>query len=142
MVLSRLIAAAAITFAPTLGFAEVKKLDLTTMPLNATPIEGVSSAMVSGSMGQEGVFGANAIMSDGSVFPPHTHPDARMSLVIEGTMYLGVGEEVEPGKETAYQAGTVALTPAGVPHWMAARDGDVRILEIGTGPTVTNWSAQ
>ena len=137
----KIFAATVIALEPSLVNAEVKKLDLKDMPLNPTPIEGVSSAMVSGNMQQAGVFGANAIMSEGSIFPPHTHPDARMSLVIEGTMYLGVGDTVDPGKEKAYEAGSMALTPAGVSHWMAARNGDVRVLEIGTGPTVTNWTA-
>ncbi|EBA13947.1 cupin domain-containing protein [Roseobacter sp. CCS2] len=125
---------------PSFALAEVSKLTLSEMPLNQTPIDGVSSAMMSGSMGTEGVFGANAVMEGGSVFPPHSHPDARMSLVIEGTMYLGVGTSVDPDAEQVFKAGTVALTPAGVPHWMAARDGDVRILEIGTGPTTTDWT--
>ncbi len=125
---------------PSLAIAEVSKLILSEMPLNQTPIEGVSSAMMSGAMDAEGVFGANAIMEDGSIFPPHSHPDARMSLVIEGTMYLGVGTSIDPSAEQVFEAGSVALTPAGVPHWMAARDGDVRILEIGTGPTTTDWT--
>ncbi len=134
------IALIATTLAPTLANAEVSKLTLSEMPLNQTPIEGVSSAMMSGSFGAEGVFGANAIMEDGSIFPPHTHPDARMSLVIEGTMYLGIGSAIDPEAEQVFEAGSIALTPAGVPHWMAARDGNVRIIEIGTGPTTTDWT--
>ena len=140
MTTRKIIGLFAILTVPTIGWAEVKKLDLDQMPLNQTPIEGVSSAMVSGAMDAEGAFGANAIMEDGSVFPPHTHPDARMSIVLQGTVYLGIGEAVDQSLEQVFQAGTVAVTPAGVPHWMAARDGDVRILEIGTGPTVTDWT--
>jgi len=142
MILAKTFGLIAILAVPTVAAADVTRLDLTGMPLNQTPIDGVSSAMISGAMDAEGVFGANAIMQDGSVFPPHSHPDARMSLVIEGTMYLGVGDAVDPSAEQVFEAGTVALTPAGVPHWMAARDGDVRILEIGTGPTKTDWSRQ
>lgn len=140
MTIKKIFCLVAIITAPTIGWADVTKLDLDQMPLNQTPIEGVSSAMVSGAMNEDGVFAANAIMENGSVFPPHTHPDARMSLVLEGTMYLGIGDAVDPSLEQVFKAGTVALTPAGVPHWMAARDGDVRILEIGTGPTVTDWT--
>lgn len=125
---------------PTFSVAEVSKVALAEMPLNQTPLDGVSSAMMSGAMDADGVFGAVAVMEDGSVFPAHSHPDARMSLVIEGTMYLGVGDAIDPEAEQVFEAGTVALTPAGVAHWMAARDGDVRILEIGTGPTTTDWT--
>ncbi|MEL6465640.1 MAG: cupin domain-containing protein [Pseudomonadota bacterium] len=125
---------------PSLAIADVSKLTLDKMLLNDTPIDGVASAMMSGSMDAEGVFGANGYIEEGSIFPPHTHPDARISLVIEGTMYLGVGSTVDASAEQVFEAGTVALTPAGVPHWMAARDGDVRIIEIGTGPTTTDWT--
>lgn len=125
---------------PGIAAADVAKIDLGTMPLGQTPIDGVSSAMIAGTMDSDGVFGANAVMEAGSVFPPHSHPDARMSFVVEGTMYLGVGDVVDPALEQVYEAGTVAITPAGVPHWMAARDGDARIVEIGTGPTTTDWS--
>lgn len=140
MTFIKMMALISTTLVPTLAIAEVSKLTLSEMPLNQTPIAGVSSAMMSGAMDDEGVFGANAVMKDGSVFPPHTHPDARMSLVIEGTMYLGVGNSVDPEAEQVFEAGSVALTPAGVAHWMAARDGDVRIIEIGTGPTITDWT--
>ena len=125
--------------APSLALADISKVNLLDMPLGQTPLDGVSSAMVSGAMDADGTFGANALMEDGSVFPPHSHPDARLSLVLEGTMHLGMGDAVDPGAEEVFEAGTVAITPAGIAHWMAARDGDVRILEIGTGPTTTDW---
>ncbi|GFE66198.1 cupin domain-containing protein [Litoreibacter roseus] len=125
---------------PTVLIAEVSKLSLTEMPLNQTPIEGVSSAIMSGAMDAEGAFGANAIMKACSIFPPHSHPNARMSLVVEDTMYLGVGTSIDPDAEQVFEAGTVVLTPEGVPHRMAARDGDVQMLEIRTGPTTTDWT--
>lgn len=119
--------------------AEVETVVLQDMPLADTPIDGVASSFVTGSFGAAGTFAANATMRDGSLFPPHRHPDARLSVVVSGTMYLGVGETVDPAAEQALTAGALAVTPAGVPHWMAARDGDVTILEIGTGPTRTEW---
>ena len=57
------------------------------------------------------------------------------SLMVEGTMHRGSGSAVVPERETGYPAGIAVLTPAGTFHWMAARDGDVRILEIGSGPS-------
>lgn len=119
---------------------EVETHVLNEMELTPTPLDGVASTMVGGAMDDDGAFAAQAVMADGAVFPPHDHPDARVSLVLEGTMYLGTGEIVDEAAERAFQAGSVAITPAGVMHWMAARDGDVRILEIGTGPTETRWA--
>lgn len=140
MTISKTIALITALSVPSLTIAEISKVDLAEIGLNQTPIDGVSSAMLSGAMDADGVFGAVAVMEGGSIFPAHTHRDARMSLVIEGTMYLGVGDTVDPDAEQVFEAGSVALTPAGVPHWMAARSGDVRILEIGTGPTSTDWT--
>ncbi|WP_411890286.1 hypothetical protein [Yoonia sp. SDW83-1] len=51
----------AVAAMPTVVIAEVSKLSLTEMPLNQTPIEGVSS-MISGAMDAEGVFRAADIM--------------------------------------------------------------------------------
>jgi len=62
-----------------------------------------------------------------------------MSPVVEGTMFLGIGDEIDPEAEIKFEAGSVAVLPNGISHWMAARDGDVRIIEIGTGPIVTEW---
>jgi len=127
------------TLMPSLAYAEAKKVILKEMALNKTPLEGVSSAFISGTMDTAGTFAANAVMQNGSVFPAHKHPDDRMSLVVEGTMFLGIGDEINPEAEIKFEAGTVAVVPKGMSHWMAARDGDVRIIEIGTGPTVTEW---
>ncbi|MEM6550354.1 MAG: cupin domain-containing protein [Pseudomonadota bacterium] len=139
MILFRTIGLVALLSVPSIAGAEVKKVTLSEMVLTPTSLAGVSSAFVAGRFGDPGAFAAHATMQAGSVFPPHTHPDARMSLVLEGTMYLGVGGTVDPAAERRFKAGSVAMTPAGVRHWMAARDGDVRVLEIGTGPTVTEW---
>lgn len=119
---------------------DIEKRILSEMELAPTPLRGVASAMVAGSFAQAGAFAGNAIMSEGSLFPPHAHPDARISVVLDGVMYLGAGDVVDPSVEQAFEAGSVAVTPAGTTHWMAARDGDVRILEIGTGPTETRWA--
>lgn len=116
--------------------AQVTAFDLAEMTLNAHPmLEGVSAAFLTGAFDAEGLYVANSVMADGAFFPPHAHPDDRITYVVEGTMYLGTGSDAEAGAETAHPAGTAMLTPAGTFHWMAARDGDVRILEIGSGPS-------
>lgn len=125
------------TLTPTAA-QDVTAFDLDGMALTAHPaLEGVSATFLTGSFDAEGLYAANSVMERGAVFPPHAHPDDRLSVVMEGTMYLGTGGEADPGGETAYPAGTAVLTRAGTFHWMAARDGDVRILEIGSGPSGT-----
>lgn len=119
------------------GAAEaIQKIDLGTMalsPIAAFP--GVSNGFVTGAFDAPGLYAAQGEMKKGSVFPPHSHPDVRLTVVLEGVMYLGKGETADPAKLVAYPAGTAALTPAGTPHYMSAPDGDVRVLEIGSGPS-------
>ena len=111
------------------------------MELGANPVlQGVEGAFVTGAFDAPGLYAANSVMREGAVFPPHAHPDNRMSVVVSGTMYLGVGESVDEAAEQAFPAGSVALTPAGTMHWMIARDGDVRILEVGSGPSATTFA--
>ncbi|MDX8354056.1 cupin domain-containing protein [Cognatiyoonia sp. IB215182] len=120
---------------------DIEKMTLTDMTLNPHPqFEDVSAAFLTGRFDQEGLYAANSVLGAGAVFPPHHHNDDRLSVVIEGTMYLGTGDTVNPANEQEFPAGSVALTPAGTVHYMVARSGDVRILEIGSGPSATDFS--
>lgn len=102
--------------------------------------EGISSGFLrGGGFEAEGLFATHATMADGAVFPPHTHPDARFTLVVEGTMFIGVGETFDPARLVAYPEGSMFWTEAGVPHFMQARDGDVSVLDVGAGPTTTEF---
>lgn len=55
----------------------------------------------------------------------HTHPHDELVTVIEGTWYLGQGERFDTAKLKAYPAGSFIVIPAGVPHFVAAKDGIV-----------------
>ncbi|MFQ6547669.1 cupin domain-containing protein [Aestuariibius sp. 2305UL40-4] len=115
---------------------ETRTLDA--MALNAHPsFDGVSAAFVTGAFDADGLYAANSVMQEGAVFPPHSHPDERLSLVVDGVMFLGTGETIDPATEIRIEAGSLVLTPAGTVHYMIAREGDVRILEIGSGPSGT-----
>jgi len=45
--------------------------------------------------------------------------------VIEGTWYLGKGTKFDSAKLTGYPAGSFIIIPAGVPHFVAAKEGTV-----------------
>src|SRR5215510_11637808 len=55
----------------------------------------------------------------------HTHPNDEIVTVIEGTWYLGQGEKFDVVKLKSYPAGSFIVIPAGVPHFVAARDAGV-----------------
>lgn len=120
----------------------IERIELDRMTLEElAAFPGVSNAMLVGSFDQEGLYTSQALLRQGSTFPPHTHPDIRLTVVTSGTMYLGEGEVFDEAALVAYPAGSVAITPAGTPHFMAAPDGDMRALEIGSGPTASDFTA-
>ena len=73
----------------------------------------------------------------GGRIPPHTHPDARNSTVLAGTLYVGFGATFDAAKLVAIPSGAVYVAPAHVPHFVAAQEGAVLYQEAGMGPTST-----
>lgn len=64
----------------------------------------------------------------GDVVPPHaTESGLRLSTVVSGTLYWGDGDTVDPASEAAFASGSFLLLPAGQMHWIAARDGALRL---------------
>ena len=98
-------------------------------------IEGVENAAGIGNLEEEGLYAAYGRMSEGAVFPAHSHTDDRLTTVISGTMYYGVGEEFDENNMTAYPAGSIIFTPAGTPHSMWVQEGQAVIQESGNGPS-------
>ena len=126
----------------TLALAQDYSYDAVTpanVPFEPSPVEGVESAAVIGDSSQAELYVMVGRLAEGVVFPVHTHTDARLSTVISGTMYYGVGETLEEVAFTAYPAGSVVYTPPGTPHWMEARDGEVVVQESGFGPSETTF---
>ncbi len=135
------IAALVMLMASASNAQDVEQKILSEMELSAHPkFAGIVGGLITGAFTEPGLYAANSVMLDGAVFPPHSHIDDRMSVVVEGTMYLGTGPDIDPANEQVFPAGSIALTPAGTTHYMIARGGDVRILEIGAGPTATAFS--
>ena len=75
----------------------------------------------------------------GSRVLAHTHPGDEIVTVIEGTWYLGLGERFDETKLKAYPAGSFILIPAGVPHFLAAREGPVIVQVSGRGTFRTTY---
>ena len=80
-----------------------------------------------------------ARLAAGGRIPPHTHPDSRYTTVLSGTLYVGFGDAMDEAQAVAVPAGAVYEAPAGVRHWVWAKDGDVEYQESGTGPTATHF---
>ena len=67
----------------------------------------------------------------GVVVPPHaTKTGLRLLTVISGDMSWGDGSTIDETAETVYPAGSILTLPAGLKHWLAARNGPVRLQLI------------
>ena len=100
-------------------------------------VEGVQGAWVVGGEKAAGPYLLRVKLRGGARMPPHTHPDARHTTVLSGTLYVGFGESVDESAAVAVPAGAVYAAPAGIAHWVWAKDGDVEYQESGVGPTAT-----
>jgi quercetin dioxygenase-like cupin family protein len=100
-------------------------------------VDGVEGAWIVGAESSPGLYLLRVKLRAGARMPPHTHPDARHTTVLSGTLYVGFGETFEETAAVAVPTGAVYVAPAGVAHWVWAKDGDVEYQESGVGPTAT-----
>ena len=68
----------------------------------------------------------------------HTHPQDELVTVIEGTWYLGEGAKFDSAKLKGYPAGSFIIIPAGLPHFVAAKEGTVVVQLSGIGKFQTS----
>jgi quercetin dioxygenase-like cupin family protein len=69
----------------------------------------------------------------------HTHPQEELVTVIEGTWYLGEGAKFDSATLKGYPAGSFIVIPAGVPHFVAAKEGTVVVQLSGIGKFQTDY---
>ncbi|MGC4406310.1 cupin domain-containing protein [Methyloversatilis sp. MC4-4] len=100
-------------------------------------VPALKAAWLVGSEQGAGPYLLRVRLAAGGRFPPHTHPDTRYTTVLSGTLYVGFGERVDENAVVAVPAGAIYEAPAGEPHWVWAKDGDVEYQESGVAPTAT-----
>lgn len=106
-------------------------------PLPGNPALKVSWLL--GAENQSGLYALRIALRQGGKIPVHTHPDVRYSTVLSGTLFVGFGDRGDETRLVAVPPGAVYLVPAGVPHYLYARDGDVVYQEGGAGPSATEF---
>ncbi len=100
-------------------------------------VPALKAAWLVGSEQGGGPYLLRVRLAAGGRFPPHTHPDTRYTTVLSGTLYVGFGERVDETAVVTVPTGAIYEAPAGVPHWVWAKDGDVEYQESGVAPTAT-----
>ena len=103
---------------------------------------GVVRAYVAGDDKKAGVYAYFARIPAHFKFQPHWHPDERVVTVISGTMYVGYGERWDEATMKELPKGSAWTEPARHAHYTWARDGEVVIYVVGTGPSGTTPAGQ
>jgi len=132
----------ALTAAVLSGFVAAQVQPQPLRPEQATwfsppTVPALKAAWLVGSEHGTGPYLLRVRLAAGGRFPPHTHPDTRYTTVLSGTLYVGFGERVDETAVVAVPAGAIYEAPAGEPHWVWAKDGDVEYQESGVAPTAT-----
>ncbi len=68
----------------------------------------------------------------GKYVAAHTHPQDELVTVIDGTWFVGVGDKYDPAKLKGYPPGSFVVIPAGLPHFVAAKESAV-IVQLSGG---------
>jgi quercetin dioxygenase-like cupin family protein len=101
--------------------------------------DGRQRAQLFGDSSQGGAWVDRVKMPGGSRVLGHTHPQDEQVTVIEGTWYVGEGERFDSAKLTGYPAGSFIVIPAGVPHFVAAKEGTVIVQLSGNAKFTTDY---
>ncbi|QBR71526.1 hypothetical protein CU048_09835 [Beijerinckiaceae bacterium] len=100
------------------------------------PPGGVQIAVLYGDPAKPGLYVLRLKLAPGAKVMPHTHPEeVRTLTVLSGTLYFGLGDQWDESKLTPYPAGTFFSELPSVPHFVAAKDGEVIFQATGIGPT-------
>jgi quercetin dioxygenase-like cupin family protein len=101
--------------------------------------DGRERAQLLGDSSQGGAWIDRVKIPAGKRVLAHTHAQDEPVTVIEGTWYLGEGTKFNATKLKGYPAGSFILIPAGVPHFVAAKDGTVIVQLNGNGKFHTEY---
>jgi quercetin dioxygenase-like cupin family protein len=94
---------------------------------------GYQRAMLEGEADKPVPITYRVRLPDGFRFAPHIHPWNEHVTVLEGKWRLGIGDSFDTAKMTTLEAGSFAIIPAGVPHFVLA-EGQTIIQVHGLGP--------
>jgi anti-sigma factor ChrR (cupin superfamily) len=101
--------------------------------------DGRQRAQLSGDSSRGGAWIDRVKIPAGGRILAHTHSQDELVTIIEGTWYLGEGKRFDPAKLKGYPAGSFIVIPAGVPHFVAAREGAVIVQLSGIGRFGTDY---
>jgi len=129
-----LVMTAAFAYGETLQPAQITPDRLNQMLWSVNP-RGIQELIVVGNPKNSGMYVVRSKYAAGLKVQPHVHPDDRIVTILSGTMYLGYGKSFDENKMKALPPGSIWTEPANQPHYTWAKDGEVLIQIIGSGPS-------
>ena len=101
--------------------------------------DGRQRAQLFGDSSEGGTWIDRVKIPGGARVLAHTHPQDELVTVIEGIWYLGEGAKFDAAKLKGYPAGSFIIIPAGIPHFVAAKEGTVVVQPSGIGKFQTDY---
>jgi hypothetical protein len=95
--------------------------------------KGSKLAVLYGDPGKAGPFVMRAMLPSGYKIPPHWHTSTENLTVIAGTLYLGLGDTMDPAHAHVLKAGGFHSMP-GKAHHSAYNKGPMILQISGDGP--------
>ena len=144
-VLALVIALTSITLAATIRLDNLQKAIVTITPQEVrwfTPpyyTDGRQRAQMFGDSNKDGPWIDRVKIPAGARVLAHTHPQDEIITVIDGTWYIGEGEKFNAAKLKGYPAGSFIIIPAGIPHFVAAKEGPAIVQVNGSGKFATDY---
>lgn len=94
----------------------------------------VRLAVIVGQPSEPGAYTIRVKAPHGVKLMPHKHPEDRVYTVISGVFYIGLGDEFDADKLTAYPPGAVIVLPGNTSHFHWAKSSDYITQVTAIGP--------
>ncbi len=94
----------------------------------------VRLAILVGDPTRPGPYTIRVKVPGGVKMMPHKHPEDRTYTVLSGIFYIGLGEEFDETRLTAYVPGSVVVLPGNQPHFHWAKSGEYISQVTALGP--------
>jgi quercetin dioxygenase-like cupin family protein len=94
----------------------------------------VHLAVIVGQPSESAIYTIRVRAPHGAIIPPHKHPEDRIYTVLSGVFYIGLGEEFDADKLTAYPPGAVIVLPGNTAHFHWAKSSEYITQVTGIGP--------
>lgn len=114
-------------------FKTILSEDVDWKPFASFP-PSVRLAVVVGQPSEPGPYTIRVKVPRGERLMPHKHPEDRVYTVISGVFYIGLGDEFDADKLTAYPPGAVIVLPGNTPHFHWAKSSEYITQVTGIGP--------